>query len=55
MIDNILFITLIVLMLAYGLAVATINRMLKKGFEPYKTNARYFSDILRDAEWFDGL
>lgn len=38
-----------------GLAVATINRMLKKGFEPYKTNARYFSDILRDAEWFDGL
>lgn len=38
-----------------GLAISTVSRILQNGFEPYKTNARYFSDIVRDAEWFNGL
>lgn len=32
--------------------VATINRMLSKGYEPFKTNAKYFSDYFRSVEWF---
>lgn len=35
-----------------GINIAVVNRMLKKGYQPYKTNARYFSDILREKEWF---
>lgn len=35
-----------------GIDVATINRYLKTGFKPHQTNARYFSDIERNAEWF---
>jgi hypothetical protein len=35
-----------------GLHVATVNRMLKDGYEPFKTNARYFSDYFRKREWF---
>jgi len=34
------------------LHVAQVNRMLKKGYIPHKTNARYFSDLFRDKEWF---
>lgn len=37
------------------LHVAVVNRMLQDGYKPYKTNARYFSDIIRDKEWFDDL
>ena len=33
--------------------VSQVNRMLKPGYIPFQTNARYFSDIVRDAEWFD--
>lgn len=35
-----------------GKHVAVINRMCKEGYEPYKTNARYFSDFSRNADWF---
>ena len=35
-----------------GLQIAVVNRMLKPGYEPFVTNARYFSDICRDKEWF---
>ena len=38
-----------------GIAVATVNRMLSEGYEPFETGARYFSDILRSAEWFVNL
>ena len=32
--------------------VSTVNRMLKPSFIPYKTTAKYFSDIERSKEWF---
>jgi len=35
-----------------NLHVAQVNRMLKKDFKPFQTNARYFSDFKRDKEWF---
>jgi hypothetical protein len=35
--------------------VSQINRMLTPGYVPFETNARYFSDIVRDAEWFDSI
>lgn len=38
-----------------GMNIAVVNRMLQKGYQPYKTNARYFSDIMRDKEWFYDL
>ena len=38
-----------------GLAIATVNRMWKDGYVPYKTNARYFSDLYRGREWFDAI
>lgn len=35
-----------------GLHYSTISRMLESGYEPFETGARYFSDIIRGAEWF---
>lgn len=35
-----------------GKQIAVINRMCKDGYEPHKTKARYFSDFMRDADWF---
>lgn len=35
--------------------VAQVNRMLKKDYIPYKTNARYFNDFDRNLEWFLNL
>ncbi len=35
--------------------VSQVNRMLMPGYVPFQTNARYFSDIIRDAEWFDSI
>jgi DNA invertase Pin-like site-specific DNA recombinase len=32
--------------------VSTVNRMLKPGFIPFRTKAKYFSDIERSSEWF---
>lgn len=38
-----------------NLNVSVVNRMLKDGYEPHQTKARYFSDIIRDKEWFYDL
>jgi hypothetical protein len=38
-----------------NLHVSQVNRYLKKGFKPYETKARYFSDIERDFQWFENL
>jgi hypothetical protein len=35
-----------------NLQVAVVNRYLKLGFEPFKTNARYFSDFIKNKDWF---
>ena len=35
-----------------NLAIATVNRMCQPKYKPFQTNARYFSDIVRDADWF---
>jgi len=35
-----------------GIAYATISRMLQAGYKPFKTEARYFSETQRGAEWF---
>lgn len=38
-----------------GIAVATVNRYLKNGYKPFKSNARYFSDFIKSKEWFYGI
>jgi DNA-binding XRE family transcriptional regulator len=38
-----------------GISPATVNRMCAKGFKPFLTNARYFSDFIREPEWFYGI
>ena len=38
-----------------GLHVSQVNRMLMPGFSPFETGARYFSDIVRDKEWFTNI
>ncbi len=38
-----------------GLQVAVVNRYLKNEFKPFETNARYFSDFIRNKEWFYGI
>lgn len=38
-----------------NIAVATVNRMCAKDYQPHLTKARYFSDFTRDAEWFYGI
>ena len=38
-----------------GLQVAVVNRYLNNGFKPYQTNARYFSDFIKNKEWFYGI
>ena len=35
-----------------GLANATVSRMCQPGYIPFKTNARYMSDLERPVEWF---
>lgn len=35
-----------------GLNVAQINRMLKPEFKPFKSQAKYFSDLEKNKEWF---
>jgi hypothetical protein len=32
--------------------VATVNRYLKPGYKPFQTNAPYFSNLIRQKEWF---
>ncbi|OYQ50514.1 group I intron-associated PD-(D/E)XK endonuclease [Flavobacterium aurantiibacter] len=38
-----------------NLHVSQVNRMLKKEFKPFLTNARYFSDFDKGKEWFMNL
>lgn len=38
-----------------GLAVATVNRYLKPDWKPFKTKARYFSDLIKNKDWFYGI
>ena len=38
-----------------GIAVATINRYLKDDWKPFESKARYFSDFIRNKEWFYGI
>lgn len=35
-----------------GIAVATVNRYLKEDYKPFETKARYFTDFIRDKEFF---
>lgn len=38
-----------------GINGSTVNRMVKNGYIPYKSKARYFSDIIRGYEWFNKI
>lgn len=38
-----------------GISNTTVSRMLKPDYVPYSSGARYFSDFIRDAEWFENL
>ena len=35
-----------------NLAIATVNRIAQKDFKPFKSGAKYWSDFLRDENWF---
>ena len=35
-----------------GVPYTTVSRMIQDGYEPFKTEARYFSEIQRSQEWF---
>ena len=38
-----------------GIAVTTVNRYLKDDWKPFESKARYFSDFIRNKEWFYGI
>jgi hypothetical protein len=38
-----------------GISNTTVGKMLKDDYKPYETGARYFSDLVREREWFDNL
>jgi len=38
-----------------GLSQATVNRYLQDGWQPFETKARYFSDFIKNKEWFYGI
>ena len=38
-----------------NLQVAVVNRYLKDNWKPFETKARYFSDFIRNKEWFYGI
>ena len=38
-----------------GLHVSAVNRMRKIGYKPFKTSARYWSEMKKDLEWFHGI
>ena len=38
-----------------GISYATVSRMLQSGYKPFKTEARYFSETQRGAEWFSQI
>ena len=35
--------------------ISTVGRYLKSGWKPFKTNAKYFSDLIRSKDWFYGI
>lgn len=35
-----------------NISQTTVNKMLQSGYEPFKTNALYFSELKKDKEWF---
>ena len=38
-----------------GISVSTVNRYLKDDWKPFESKARYFSDFIRNKEWFYGI
>lgn len=38
-----------------GIAQATVNRYLQPNWKVHQSNARYFSDFIRDKNWFYGI
>jgi len=38
-----------------GMQQSTVNKYLQPNYKPFETNARYFSDFIRDKNWFDNL
>lgn len=38
-----------------GLHISSVSRYLKGKYTPFETSARYFSDIVRDKNWFNKL
>ena len=38
-----------------GLSPTIVSRMCADGYQPHKSNARYFSDFHRELEWFQKL
>lgn len=38
-----------------GIHVSAVNRMRKAGYKPHKTQARYWSEMKKDLEWFYGI
>jgi len=38
-----------------GIDQSVVNKMLKKDYKPFKTNARYFSEIIRNYKYFYGI
>ena len=35
-----------------NIGIATVHRYLSEGWSPFETKARYFSDFIRNKEWF---
>ena len=35
--------------------IATVYRYLSEGWKPFETKARYFSDFIKEKEWFYGI
>ena len=38
-----------------GISDAAVSRYLKDGWKPFESKARYFSDFIRNKEWFYGI
>jgi len=38
-----------------GISAATVSRYLSQDWIPFKTNARYFSDFMKEKDWFYGI
>ena len=37
------------------ISVSAVSRYLSDGYIPFATNAKYFSDIIRESDWFYGI